>query len=194
MSPRTNEQYEKIRSEKRKLIMKVALEAFAELTFQGTTIGIIAERAKISKGLMYNYFKSKEALLKAIIIESIHDVWQFFDPNHDGILTKEEFFFFMNKSIQVVKENPDYWKLYSSLMFQPDILEMVKSDFDDLSVQYNKMAYDLFVRSKIKDPEAEILLFGAMLRGAIVQYAAMKDSYPIDKFTEAITNYYKKLF
>lgn len=194
MSPRTNEQYEKIRSEKRKLIMKVALEAFAELTFQGTTIAMIAERAKISKGLMYNYFKSKEALLKAIIIESIHDVWQFFDPNHDGILTKEEFFFFMNKSIQVVKENPDYWKLYSSLMFQPDILEMVKSDFDDLSDQYNKMAYDLFVRYKIKDPEAEILLFGAMLRGAIVQYAAMKDSYPIDKFTEAITNYYKKLF
>jgi AcrR family transcriptional regulator len=191
MSPRTNEQYEKIRSEKRKLIMDVALEIFAERTFQGTTIGLIAEKANISKGLMYNYFESKEALLKAIVSEGIHDVWRFFDPNHDGILSKDEFFFFITKSIEIVKANPNYWKLYSSLMFQSDILEMVISDYDELSKQYSQLAYNLFVRYNLKDPEAEIILLGAMIKGAIIQYVTMKNGYPVEKFTKAIIDYYK---
>jgi AcrR family transcriptional regulator len=194
MSPRTNIQYEKIRADKRKLIMESALEVFAQKTYQGASISMIAEKANISKGLLYNYFESKESLLKAIINEGVHDVWQYFDPNHDGILTKEEFLFFLKKSIQIVKENPNYWKLYSSLMFQHEVIEMMFSDYGDLSSHYNKLAFDLFSRCGIKDPEGEMLLFSSMVKGAIIQYVALPESFPIDKVELAIEDHYKKIF
>ncbi len=193
MSPRTDEQYEMIRSEKRKLIMKVALEVFADKTFHGATISMIAQKADISKGLIYNYFESKEALLKEIVKYGVRDVWQYFDPNHDGILTKDEFIFFIRKSIQLIKENLYYWKLYSSLMFQPEVIEMVKSDFDGVSFHYYRLALDLFKRCKIKNPEDEILLFASMMKGAILQFVLMPDAFPIEKFELAIENYYKRI-
>jgi len=124
----------------------------------------------------------------------VHDVWQYFDPNHDGILTKEEFLFFLKKSIQIVKENPNYWKLYSSLMFQNEVIEMMFSDYGDLSAKYNKLAFDLFSRYGIKDPEGEMLLFSSMVKGAIIQYVALPDFFPIDKVQLAIEDYYKKIF
>jgi AcrR family transcriptional regulator len=194
MSPRTDIQYEKIRADKRKLIMESALEVFAQKTYQGASISMIAEKANISKGLLYNYFESKESLLKAIINEGVHDVWQYFDPNHDGILTTEEFLFFLKKSIQIVKENPNYWKLYTSLMFQNEVIEMMFSDYGDLSAKYNKLAFDLFSRYGIKDPEQEMLLFSAMVKGAIIQYVALPETFPIDKVELAIEAHYKKIF
>jgi len=193
MSPRTDIQFEQIRAEKRKLIINTALKVFAEKTDQGASISLIAERANISKGLLYNYFESKEALLKAIINEGVQDVWQFFDPNHDGLLTKDEFFFFTKKSFEIVKANINYWKLYSALMFQPDVVELIKNDYDDVSVQFYKLAFDLFKRSGISDPESEMLLFSSMIKGAIIQYVAMPDAFPIEKVETAIENHYKNI-
>jgi AcrR family transcriptional regulator len=190
MSPRTEIQYEQIRSEKRKLIMDIALEVFAEKTFQGASISMIAERAKISKGLLYNYFESKEALLKEIINLGVQDMWKFFDPNHDGVLTKEEFIFFIKKSFDVVKENINYWKLYTAIMFQPDVVELIKDDYNSIQDYYIKLSFELFGRCGINDPESELLLFSAMLKGAIIQYVAMPDVFPIDKLKIAIENYY----
>ena len=54
--------------------MDVALEHFANEGYHATTINHIAKHAGISKGLMYNYFESKEALLKAIIHKSVTEV------------------------------------------------------------------------------------------------------------------------
>jgi AcrR family transcriptional regulator len=193
MSPRTNQQYEKIRAEKRKAILDAALVVFAEKTFDGSTVSMIAEKAKISKGLIYNYFESKEALLKEIIRNGVQDVWRFFDPNHDGVLTKDEFLYFARKSIQIVKQNPVYWKLYSALMFQPEVIKFLQTDYDELSVRFYQMALDLFKRCHISDPESEMLLFTAMIKGAIIQYVMMPEAYPIDKFEISLENHYKNL-
>ena len=68
MSPRTEAQYEEIREEKKELIKRVALEIISEHGIQNTSISKIAKEAGVSKGLMYNYFESKEDLLKRIIL------------------------------------------------------------------------------------------------------------------------------
>ena len=49
--------------------MSVALKLFAEKGYHATSISQIAVKAKVSKGLMYNYFSSKEDLLDEIIEE-----------------------------------------------------------------------------------------------------------------------------
>jgi len=54
MTPRTEQQYEEIRKSKKKLILDTALELFATEGYYPTSISKIAERARISKGLIYN--------------------------------------------------------------------------------------------------------------------------------------------
>lgn len=73
---------DKIAFERRTQILEVALKLFAEKGVEGTTIKQIAERADISAGLLYHYFKGKSDLLKEAIdhralrlpqLEEMHD-------------------------------------------------------------------------------------------------------------------------
>jgi AcrR family transcriptional regulator len=48
-------------------IVDAAFEEFAEKGFAGTRLEDVAARAKVSKGLPYLYFKTKEELFKAVI-------------------------------------------------------------------------------------------------------------------------------
>ena len=52
-------------------LMAAALELFVEKGFAGTRLEDVAARAGVSKGTLYLYFDSKEALFKAVIQEGI---------------------------------------------------------------------------------------------------------------------------
>ncbi|MDR1886863.1 MAG: TetR/AcrR family transcriptional regulator, partial [Prevotellaceae bacterium] len=60
--PRTKEQNEAIRAEKRQLIMDAAMQLFAEDGYAHTSIDKIAQKAGIARGLLYSYFENKEDL------------------------------------------------------------------------------------------------------------------------------------
>ena len=89
--PKTAEQNKKIKEEKREIIISTALNLFAEKGFYNTSMEKIAKQASISKGLIYNYFESKDVLLEEIIRTFVETSWRYFDINNDGILTNEEF-------------------------------------------------------------------------------------------------------
>ena len=52
--------------DKREAILDAALELFAERTFEGTPVPLIAERAGVAAGTIYRYFENKEALVNAL--------------------------------------------------------------------------------------------------------------------------------
>ena len=52
---------------RREQLLSVALELFAEKGFRGTTIKEIAQGAGITEGLIYHYFPSKNAMLRAVL-------------------------------------------------------------------------------------------------------------------------------
>ena len=52
-------------------ILNAALEAFVENGFAATRLEDVAQRAGVSKGTLYLYFDSKEALFKAVVRENI---------------------------------------------------------------------------------------------------------------------------
>jgi AcrR family transcriptional regulator len=60
--------------EKRREIVRVAARAFEELGYERTSMLTIAERFKGSKQTLYNYFPSKEDLLRAVLDFDVREV------------------------------------------------------------------------------------------------------------------------
>lgn len=59
----------------REALLRGAAELFAERGIIGTRIEDITERADLGKGAFYNYFKSKLAIVAALLREG-HELWQ----------------------------------------------------------------------------------------------------------------------
>ena len=159
--------------------MDVALEHFANEGYFKTTIMHIARHAGISKGLMYNYFESKEELLVAIINRSLGDISRYLDPDKNGYLSEEEFELFIRKLFSILRENISFWRLFFQLMIQKDVreqfLKATPGSVNTDQVMYlnknnsflalvSKMIADYFIRKKIKkladyDPVLDMNMF-----------------------------------
>ncbi|MEN8159988.1 MAG: helix-turn-helix domain-containing protein [Myxococcota bacterium] len=59
--------------ERRRRILEAARACFGEAGFAGATVGAIAERAGVSNGLLYQFFRSKEHLFEVVLQEIIRD-------------------------------------------------------------------------------------------------------------------------
>ncbi|MDA8347047.1 MAG: TetR/AcrR family transcriptional regulator [Thermaerobacter sp.] len=65
--PRSEEANRQIRDVRRETLLQAAVEIFGRNGYVGTRIDDIAALAGISKGLVYHYFRSKEALFTALV-------------------------------------------------------------------------------------------------------------------------------
>lgn len=166
MSPRTKKQFEEIRESRRQQIMDAALVLFASEGYANCSIAQLAKHAGTSKGLMYNYFESKEALLVTLIEEGMHDILSDIDLNHDGVLSPEEMEAMIRKTFGAIRENQSFWTLYISIILQPRVKEFLKGKpFADIMDQYGPMIMNYFVEMGFEDPALEILTFSAMFEG-----------------------------
>lgn len=67
MSPRNDEQNQQIRDERREQILQAALRVFAQKGYTATKISDIASQARLSHGLVYHYFSSKEVIFTELV-------------------------------------------------------------------------------------------------------------------------------
>jgi len=185
MSPRTKAQNEQIRNKSRELILAASLELFAQQGFHGTTISQIAGKAKISKGLLYNYFDSKEDLLKEILSEAMHtgdDILNAIkEPNIDPRTVLN---MVIDQTFELVHSRPNYWKLVTSLSLKEDIVEMTMGMTKKYGMDNLEDFVDLFTRLGVQDPQREAMLLGALLDGILLHFVIFPDDYPLMKMKE----------
>ncbi len=189
--PRTEEQLKEIRGEKRQLIMETALALFAKQGFHVVSINQIANEAGISKGLMYNYFKSKDELLERIINESFAEILHYFDPNHDGVLEQHELLQFIDKAFDTIHNDYNFWKLFYSLFVQPHVFELVSKQYTQVLEPFYKMLTEYFVKKGYKNPHAEAVFFAATLDGLAINYIVDPDHFPLEDIKEKVKSLYR---
>ena len=190
MSPRTRMEFERLRSERRDQIMETAMELFAQEGYHQTTVSRISLQAGISKGLMYNYFESKEELLQAIITKGIDLFMDSFDRDRDGNLTEEEFEYYVNGLFKILITNQQFFRLYISVMAQPEALRLIKGKFAEMYRFFLKTLTGYFKRTGADNPVAEARLFGALIDGVLFHFLVFRN-YPLDEVKKAIINRYK---
>ena len=74
--PRDKEANEKIRDERRELLLHHALRLFVRKGLTATRMADIAKAAGVSQGLAYHYFGSKEDIFVELIREAYHNMTQ----------------------------------------------------------------------------------------------------------------------
>lgn len=186
MSPRTKEQVDILRNEKENLIMEVALKLFAENGFESTSVSSIAKEAGISKGLMYNYFESKEDLLHRIVIGSIYNylkVLQVEDANH---IKKEEVIVFINQNLDSVKNETVFFKLYFSLSFQPQVFSLLEKEIMEVFNPIIETFVNYYTQQGYANPMAKARFLFATLDGVGIHYIIDNEHFPLEETKKLI--------
>lgn len=190
--PRTKQQVEAIRQQRVSQILDAALDVFAHKGFHSATINDIAQKAGVAKGLLYHYYSSKEELLSHIVIKGMNKLVERFDENHDGILTDTEMELFINDMFRKIVENRNYWKLYFSVMLQPNVfskelmqkLESIYEPMVSILVQY-------FRHKGFQNPEMEFMILHALSDGIVINYIT-NENFPLDAIKNEIIKRYVK--
>lgn len=192
MAPKTKEQYSEIRQRTTAVIKEAALELFARKGYYSTSISQIAKAAGVSKGLMYNYFDGKEALLHEIILEAVEEgetlMEQVFETTEDSY---EILSLIVESSFAWVSSRLHYWKLLTSLAFQTDALESLQSVLHKKQEAVIEQMTEVFRRMEVEKPREEALFFGALLDGIMLHYMQMEEHYPLDAMKRLILEKYK---
>lgn len=172
--PRTNAQFEAIRKESRQKILDAALEVFAKHGYHSSTVDAIAKTAGISKGLMYNYFKSKEDVLQELMIGMMETLMCEYMPlKPDEKFTRDDIIQFINVGIDLVLEKPHYWKLYFSVALQPDVMSIVFTKMMKMGQPYMIAMIEYFKEKGVENPEVMMRYFSAVMDG--IQFHCMLD-------------------
>ena len=191
--PRSKKQFEEIRKSSREKILNVALELFAKRGYHATSISQIALRAKISKGLMYNYFASKERLLDEIIQHGFNSLAELEFKAKRGVDPEKQLREFVDSVLDNLYSNFTYWQLYLALLIHPEIQKKFERKMTQFRDEFIQTLATLFRKLKVKNPELEAFLLGTFFDGLVLNFMAAEDVFPVEKIKKAILSKYIKV-
>ena len=119
---------------------------------------------------MYNYYESKEEMIREIIYEGMEKFIRIFDPNKDGTLTDDEAKFFVEEMFNILQANIKYWRLYFTVMLQPKVLMVMGNDLTQLMEPFMNTLVDFYKRKGHEDPITEVRFVFALIDGICFHY------------------------
>ncbi len=190
MSPRSKEQFQEMRQRSREAILNAALELFAARGFHGATIQEIATAAEVSKGLIYNYFPSKKALLHELLQRWMEQLEHLRREVSKHESPEARLRAMLSISLALLEEHEYQWRLLTALMLQPHVFEEVRTQ---VRAVYEEFLEELKRDLKSRDQgsgEEEALFLGAVLDGIIYHRMLMGPDYPLAKMRAFIFKTY----
>ena len=191
MSPRTKDQFEEIRNKSRDNIEKTALELFALKGYHATSISQIAKKAGISKGLLYNYYENKEQLLNAVVTQVFEEIMRIIKMNKN-LPAEKQIEQMIIQTINHLKENITFWRLYLFLIHQSDVLLKLSNAWEKMRDEYMEYFVKLFAEIGSKNPDMEAMVLGTMFDGIGLNYVTAPKGFPIDEIRDYLVEVFVK--
>ncbi len=194
MSPRTPEDNEKIRQERKQSIIQAAFKLFALRGYHRTAISEIAKEAGISKGLLYNYFENKEDLLKTVVVYNYQEasdmLYELFSKNKQDRAPQELAAYIIDAFFVMMKDYAPVWKLSIALSMQvsdmPEIQALMFRIFDE---SYKRIQLLL---PSTEDAENQARIIAGTMDGIALQYYLTGDSYDLEGVKKTFINNLRK--
>jgi AcrR family transcriptional regulator len=163
---------DRLRKETERSVLAAAEEVFAAEGLHDASMAQIAERAGVAVGTLYNHFKDRDALLKALIEQRKSEMYERIDRRRDEV-AKEPFRKQLEAFLRAIFEHFDEHRAFLQIVFMSEHQGGAKSA-DTVKKLYERVEAVLKVGHREKvlraDPDHTfpVMLLGA-LRGTLLR-------------------------
>jgi AcrR family transcriptional regulator len=192
MSPRNPSKNQEIRKETIRKISEAAFSLIARQGFESTSIAQIAKEAGVSKGLLYNYYESKEALMEKLILDAMSQGEEVIGSifSEEPAVTMENLIKWFFKEM---RERPDHWRLITEVTLKIDKYKFVHDIVVAKMQGYISLIQQLLAQLGYEDPEGEARLLAALFDGIGMQALVIREDYPLNELEKImITKFCKR--
>ena len=189
MSPRTDIQNQKIREGSISKILEAAFRLMAMHGYESTSISQIAKEAGVSKGLVYNYFESKEDLLRVLVENALSEgeriLAEVTDTNPKKTL-KNIFKWYFSE----LREQTEKWRLITELTLKIEKFGFVREVAMVKFSEYVEFLSELLQQVGIDNPKQEAMIISGLFDGIGIQYIASGNAYPLQEMEDFLISKY----
>ncbi|BAY21246.1 TetR family transcriptional regulator [Calothrix sp. NIES-2100] len=182
--PRTPAENERIRRATREQILKAAMDLFLDKGYHATSIDDVAKKAKISKGLLYHYFKGKEDLIAAMVDVRLNDLLVVMEAAAAKQTPTEQIRHIAEGALEDVRRQPEVFRFYLNLFTQPRLDPVVakysQKLMDEQAKQF-EIQTEMFTKLGVANPRKRSIYFSSTLQGIMLMFSTYPDSFPLDE-------------
>lgn len=190
MSPRNQNQFEQMREVASQKIKQAALALFAQKGFRDTSVAAIAKEAKVSKGLIYNYFESKEHLLQ-VIFQDLSKLKGDYYELLKGMSSKEKLEFTLRENIKNLDASKEFTRTTMRFGLElneiPEAQEFIQAELTKGMEFFEKIFTDL----GYENPRQEAWVLSTTMHGMSSLSLMLDSKFDRDKVIEYLKNKYK---
>ncbi len=179
MPPKSKEQFEIIRQDRRIAILEAALRLFGREGYHGSSMASLAKEAGISKGLIYNYFSNKEEVLVEMVSMGLRKMVEYYNIE-DKDITDEIMSQVIEKNFEMIEINPEFWSIYFAVILQPGIRDKAIRLAMEQVNKYNLKFAAYFQRKGFENPMQEAVFIGSIFDGVSLNFLYNSSYY--DKY------------
>ncbi len=175
---------------KREHIVEVASRLFSERGFENTPISLVCETAKVSKGLVFHHFKSKNDLLREIFSQTTQLIVEINNSAQPCPTPQEKLLELLESFFTQLKSNKLFFQLNLSMMLQPKTREFLNDLIKERSSFIMDSVNAIF---KEIDPENYVVrsyMFVAELDGVALNYLCIFADYPLSDIKQQLLKRY----
>jgi AcrR family transcriptional regulator len=173
--------------QRRAQILAAAAGLFSRGGYQGVTVDAIARRAGISKGNLYWYFSSKREIFQLLF----DDIFERFGPPLQKIIESDEpprqkLRALTRTLFEIAEANPEAMYLILQIAAQPELREMVSSEYSQLMRRYIDFVTPLFTAMGEKKPEDTAIVYVSILDALMALVVMGPDIYDRDRIVAVL--------
>lgn len=166
----------------RKKILKFSLALFSLHGYQGATIRMLAKKAGISLGLTYNYFRSKEELLRQLVDDGIKVKLEQIKANY---VAQQGLDSLIDAVFNSFQSDPIFWRLLQSIKMQPDVMKLVRNEYEPFEEWLGSEVKKVLRIQKNPHDPALVL---ATIDGVADHYLMDTENYALKKVLQELKN------
>lgn len=173
----------------RKKLLDAALKLFEEQGYFSTSVDQIVTKAGVSKGLVYNYFKSKEQLLLALVEEGTEQMMQVANSSsrHSNTTVETSSFecqleIFITNFIEFLMKNQHFLQFQLSLLLTPQLKSLLQEAQQARANALLDTTYSWLEENQISDPKNSARALLALLDGTALHFLAIFKDYPLEDY------------
>jgi AcrR family transcriptional regulator len=174
---------------KKVTIVTAALKLFAMQGYASTPISLIAKTAGVSQGLMYNFFNSKEELLREMMRLGAEDIANSMESYLTVSDPREAIRNHIMKTIDIIQQQKEFWRLLHSIRLQGMVMQVVEDQFQQIVLNVTTTFEKIFKQLKYPNPKLEAILFLTQIDGLVILYL-QDESIPLKKLALQLINRY----